>query len=81
MGLNKNEWHILAERMKMREKHIVPLSKQALEVLEKMKPISGHRELILPEPRNPTGSFTIESPSFNVSYIVLRTSSFTIADL
>ena len=33
----KNEWRIPAERMKMKEQHIVPLSKQSLAVLEEIK--------------------------------------------
>lgn len=33
------EWRILAERMKMRRIHVVPLSKQALEALESQKAI------------------------------------------
>lgn len=36
------EWHIPAEKMKSGVKHIVPLSRQALEILEAMKPISLH---------------------------------------
>lgn len=34
---DKNEWRIPAERMKMKEQHIVPLSKQALRVLEEAR--------------------------------------------
>ena len=36
----KNEWRIPAERMKMKEQHIVPLSKQSLAVLEEIKKLS-----------------------------------------
>ncbi len=43
-------WIIPAARMKMREEHRVPLSRQALQVLEAMRPISGDRELVLPSP-------------------------------
>ncbi len=50
---NKKEWRIPAERMKMRELHIVPLSKQALEILEELKPISGHLELVFPNRSKP----------------------------
>lgn len=35
------EWHIPAERMKMREKHIVPLSQQSLDILNEIKPLTG----------------------------------------
>lgn len=41
-----NQWLIPAARMKMRRDHIVPLSSQALAILEQLKDISGHREYI-----------------------------------
>jgi integrase len=34
-------WRIPAHKMKMAMPHIVPLSKQALEILEKIQPITG----------------------------------------
>ena len=42
------EWHIPAERMKMRRPHIVPLSRQVIDILENLKKISGHREYLFP---------------------------------
>jgi integrase len=39
-------WNIPAEFMKMKKPHKVPLSKEALRVLESMKAISGHREWV-----------------------------------
>jgi len=47
-------WTIPAECMKMREEHRVPLSRQALEVLNKMEAISGGRELVFPSPYYPS---------------------------
>lgn len=46
-------WDIPEERMKMDTPHIVPLSKQALGVLEKLKEISFGRELVFPGDVNP----------------------------
>ncbi len=46
--LDRAEWRIPAERMKMRSEHIVPLSQQALATLDELKPLSGHRELLFP---------------------------------
>ncbi len=43
-------WIIPAERTKMRAEHRVPLSRQALQVLEAMRPISGDRDLVFPSP-------------------------------
>lgn len=49
----KKEWIIPAERMKMRRAHIVPLSKQALEILTELRTLSGNRDYILPSQVNP----------------------------
>lgn len=47
-------WTIPAERMKMRQEHRVPLSRQALEVLDKIEVYSGDRELVFPSPYYPS---------------------------
>ncbi|SFZ79573.1 tyrosine-type recombinase/integrase, partial [Chitinimonas taiwanensis] len=39
--LERAEWRIPAERMKMRSPHIVPLSRQALALLVELKPLAG----------------------------------------
>lgn len=46
--LGKAEWRIKAERMKARVQHIVPLSTQALAVLEEMQPYSGDTRFVFP---------------------------------
>lgn len=46
-------WTIPAQRMKKNKPHSVPLSTQACELLEVMRPISGHREFVFPSDRNP----------------------------
>lgn len=51
--LSKKEWRIPAERMKMREQHIVPLSKQAIKILKKLEPISGFRDHVFPNRNKP----------------------------
>ena len=47
------ELRIPGERMKMKAPHIVPLSRQALALIEGMRPISGARELVFPSPYYP----------------------------
>ena len=47
----KSEWVIPAERMKMREKHIVPLSRQSLEILRELQPLTGDGKYLFPSPR------------------------------
>ncbi len=37
--------------MKMRQPHIIPLSKQALAVLDELKPLTGHGKYVFPSPR------------------------------
>lgn len=53
INLDTKVWNIPAERMKKNKPHCVPLSRQALELLEVMKPISAHREFVFPSDRNP----------------------------
>ena len=47
-------WTIPAERMKMRQEHRIPLSSQALELLQSMQVLSGGRELVFPSPFYPS---------------------------
>lgn len=47
-------WTIPAERMKMRQEHRIPLSRQALELLQSMQALSGGRELVFPSPFYPS---------------------------
>jgi len=47
------EWIIPAERMKMRKEHIVPLSKQAVEILTLLQEANGHWDWILPSQNSP----------------------------
>lgn len=56
----KGEWRIPAERMKMRQLHIVPLSKQAVAVLRDLQKHSGNRPFIFPNQHNP-GTFMSEN--------------------
>jgi integrase len=41
IDLERAEWRIPAERMKMREQHIVPLSRQAVEILRELEPLTS----------------------------------------
>ena len=59
---DKAQWRIPAERMKMDKPHIVPLSTQALDVLEGLKAFNQHRRLIvtnLHDPEKPMSENTI----------------------
>ncbi len=51
INCDKSEWVIPAERMKMREKHIVPLSRQSLGILRELQPLTGDGKYLFPSPR------------------------------
>ncbi|QWE17083.1 integrase arm-type DNA-binding domain-containing protein [Polynucleobacter sp. AP-Nino-20-G2] len=48
IDLKNKEWRIPAKRMKMRDPHIVHLTPQAISVFNRLREISGGRELIFP---------------------------------
>lgn len=48
------EWRIPAERMKMREAHIVPLSTQAVGILQELRPLTEHSRYVFPSIRTIT---------------------------
>lgn len=51
--LEKSEWRVPAERMKMREPHIVPLSHQTVRLLEELKALDLRRAQLFPNVRDP----------------------------
>jgi len=42
------QWNIPGEKMKMKEPHIVPLSRQAVEILRELQPLTGHGKFVFP---------------------------------
>ena len=54
--LDRARWDIPAERMKMKTPRIVPLSRQAVEVLRALKLLTGNGKLVFP------GATTRRSP-------------------
>ncbi|MCW2256898.1 integrase [Providencia alcalifaciens] len=46
IDLEKGIWEIPAEVMKMKRPHVVPLSKQVIELFNSLKPLSGNYELV-----------------------------------
>ncbi|MDU1219608.1 MAG: integrase domain-containing protein, partial [Citrobacter freundii] len=64
IDFDANEWKIPAARMKMNRDHTVPLSNEALSILEMMKSLSGGREFIFPsriKPTQPMNSQTVNA--------------------
>ena len=58
IDLKKGVWQIPAERMKMRNPHIVKLSKQALAIFKRLHDITGGRDLVFPNAKSPKKSMS-----------------------
>lgn len=64
IDFDSKEWIIPAERMKMRRDHIVPLSRQAIEILNQQREETGHinTDLVFPSqirPKEPMSDGTV----------------------
>jgi len=53
IDLDAAVWSIPAEAMKMRQPHIVPLSRQAIRIFREIHPLTGHLEYVFPGARDP----------------------------
>lgn len=51
ISLERKEWRIPAHKMKMRDEHIIPLSQQAIEIFEEIRPLTGHGRYVFPSVR------------------------------
>lgn len=51
INLDAAEWNIPAERMKMKEPHLVPLSRQAVAILKELKLYTGQGKFVFPSER------------------------------
>ena len=67
IDFDKAEWRIPAERMKMKELHIVPLSRQAIAVLRELQKHTGNRQHLFPNQHNPV-SFMSENTMLYAIY-------------
>jgi len=47
----EQQWELPAEKMKMKQPHIVPLSRQAVEILEDLHRLTGSRRYVFPSAR------------------------------
>lgn len=65
------EWRIPAEKMKMKRAHIVPLSRQALEVLDVLRHLTGHGTYLFPSVRTgkkPMSDMTVNAALRTLGY-------------
>lgn len=51
IDIGESLWRISAERMKMRREHLVPLSRQALSILQRLQPLTGNGIYVFPNGR------------------------------
>ncbi len=51
IDLDNAEWNIPAERIKMRQPHLVPLSRQAVEILRELHAVTGRGRFVFPGAR------------------------------
>ena len=58
IDFKKKEWRIPASRMKMKDPHVVHLPLQSINILKRLKEITGGRELIFPHASNPMKSMS-----------------------
>jgi integrase len=65
INLDAAEWRIPSQKMKMKVDHIVPLSKQAVEILLALKPVTGHGRFIFPSIR--TGERPMSENTINAA--------------
>ncbi|WP_395024779.1 tyrosine-type recombinase/integrase [Comamonas odontotermitis] len=65
IDFDKAEWRIPGSKMKMKTDHIVPLSKQALAILQEIHPITGDGQYIFPSIR--TGERPMSDNTINAA--------------
>ncbi len=66
------EWRLPASKMKMRQRHIVPLSRQALNILAELQPYTGNGRFLFPSIRTDAKPISIES-----MLVAIRSMGFT----
>lgn len=52
IDMERKEWRIPASKMKMRDEHIIPLSRQALAIFEEIRPLTGNGCYVFPSIRS-----------------------------
>lgn len=71
IDLDAAEWNIPAHKMKMREPHMVPLSRQVIEILIDLQPLTGNRVHVFPgghDPRKPMSENALNAALRRMGY-------------
>ena len=61
VDLEEGIWTVPAERMKKKKPLTIPLSQQAMSLLDLMRPISGSREYVFPSDRVPSKHIHVQT--------------------
>ena len=78
IDIEKGTWSIPAEKMKRRKPHVVPLCRQAVELLKVLREKTGRGRYIFPSARSPKGT---EPMSNNAIRTALRRMGFSNAEM
>ncbi|MDP9892574.1 integrase [Variovorax boronicumulans] len=65
IDLDAAEWRIAGPKMKMKVDHIVPLARQAVEILRELQPLTGHGRFVFPSIR--TGERPMSENTINAA--------------
>ncbi len=71
IDLDAKEWNIPAYKMKMREPHLVPLSRQVVAILKELQPLTGNRAYVFPgghHPRKPMSENALNAALRRMGY-------------
>lgn len=58
IDFEEQRWNIPAEKMKMKQAHIVPLAKQVVAILRELQPLTGYGRFVFPCHRSPLRPMT-----------------------
>jgi len=75
------DWKVPAERMKKRRMHIVPLARQALELLAELRTITGAGRYLFPNNRQPREPMSATTLNRSLEYMGYPSGFFTAHDL
>lgn len=71
IDLDAEQWNIPGEKMKLKQPHVVPLSRQAADILKELHPLTGRGPYVFPNGR------TLTRPmSNNAALVALRTMGY-----
>jgi integrase len=70
INLERAEWNIPGERMKMKIPHLVPLASQAVVILRELQPLTGHGRYVFPgrDPQKPMSDAAVNAALQRMGY-------------